>query len=93
MKGVLIVPIIFKPGLDEGIFGFPGKKCSIIKRTIIILNYVSTRICSLHGSGVVKKSVNGPHFFVHSLNEEHLGCFQTIAIMNKGAMNIVEQDS
>jgi hypothetical protein len=30
---------------------------------------------------------------VHSLVEEHLGCFQFLAIMNKAAMNIVEHIS
>ena len=32
-------------------------------------------------------------FFIHSSVEGHLGCFQFLAIMNKAAMNIVEQVS
>ena len=32
-------------------------------------------------------------FFIHSLVEEHLGCFQFLAIMNRAAMNIVDQVS
>jgi hypothetical protein len=32
-------------------------------------------------------------FFIHSLIEGQLGCFQFLAIMNKAAMNIVEQVS
>ena len=32
-------------------------------------------------------------FLIHSLVEEHLGCFQVLAIMNNSAMNIVEQMS
>ena len=30
-------------------------------------------------------------FFIHSLIEGYLGSFQFLAIMNKAAMNIVEQ--
>jgi hypothetical protein len=37
-------------------------------------------------------AVNVPHF-LYSLVEEHLSCFQFLAIMNKAAMNIVEQVS
>ena len=32
-------------------------------------------------------------FFIHSSVEEHLCCFQVLDIMNKVAMNIVEQVS
>ena len=32
-------------------------------------------------------------FFIHSLVEGYLGCFQVQAIMNNAAMNIVEQMS
>ena len=32
-----------------------------------------------------------PHFFIYSSIEEHLGCFHFLVIMNKAAMNIVEQ--
>jgi hypothetical protein len=32
-------------------------------------------------------------FFIHSLVEEHLCCFQFLPIMNKAAMNIVEKVS
>ena len=32
-------------------------------------------------------------FFIHLSVEGHLGCFQFLAIMNKAAMNIVEQVS
>ena len=32
-------------------------------------------------------------FFIHSLVEGHLGCFQVLLIMNNAAMNIVEQVS
>jgi hypothetical protein len=32
-------------------------------------------------------------FFIHSSVEGHLGCFQFLAIMNKAAVNIVEQVS
>jgi hypothetical protein len=31
-------------------------------------------------------------FFIHSSVDRHLGCFQFLAIMNKAAMNIVEQE-
>jgi hypothetical protein len=30
-------------------------------------------------------------FFIHSLIEGYLSCFQFLAIMNKAAINIVEQ--
>ena len=30
-------------------------------------------------------------FCIHSSVEEHLGCFQVLAIINKSAINIVEQ--
>ena len=32
-------------------------------------------------------------FFIHSLVEEHLGCFQVPAVTNNAAMNVVEQMS
>jgi hypothetical protein len=32
-------------------------------------------------------------FCIHSSVEEHLGCFQLLAILNKAAMNIVEHVS
>ena len=32
-------------------------------------------------------------FFIHSSVEGHLSCFQFLAIMNKAAMNITEQES
>ena len=32
-------------------------------------------------------------FFIHSLVDEHLACFKFLAIMNKAAMNIVEEGS
>lgn len=33
------------------------------------------------------------HFFIHTLVEGHLGCLQFLALMNKAALNIVEQVS
>ena len=32
-------------------------------------------------------------FLIHSIVEGQVGCFQSLVIMNKGAMNIVEQVS
>ena len=32
-------------------------------------------------------------FFIHSLDGEHLGCFQVLTIMNNDVVNIVEQVS
>ena len=32
-------------------------------------------------------------FFIHSLVERYLGCFEFLAIMNKAAMNLVDQAS
>jgi hypothetical protein len=32
-------------------------------------------------------------FYIHSSVEEHLGCFQFLAIVNMAAMNIVEHVS
>ena len=32
-------------------------------------------------------------FLIHSMVEGQVGCFQSLAIMNKGARNIVEQVS
>ena len=32
-------------------------------------------------------------FFIHSSVEGHLGCFKFLAVMNKAAMNIVEEVS
>ena len=44
-------------------------------------------------SSIVLHCVDVSHFLYHLSVEGHLGCFQFLAIMNKAAMNIVEQVS
>ena len=44
-------------------------------------------------SWIVFNHDNQPHFFIHSFFEEYLGGFQSLTILNKSAMNIVEQRS
>lgn len=44
-------------------------------------------------SWIIFHCVNAPHFNIHVLDYEHLGCFYFLNIMNRAVRNMVEQVS